>query len=78
LAETMVKLAELGWGQDDASFRQVFTSQFIPKGTPEQHRWFNELERVSSSPRNAARGRLIATGIAHAPLHPQAHADRGG
>ena len=55
LADTMVKLAELGWGQDDASFRQVFTSQFIPKGTPEQHRWFNELERVSTSPRNAAR-----------------------
>lgn len=55
LADTMVRLAELGWGQDDASFRQVFTSQFIPKGTPEQHRWFNELERISTSPRNAAR-----------------------
>ncbi|HWH84884.1 MAG TPA: alpha/beta fold hydrolase, partial [Burkholderiaceae bacterium] len=55
LADTMVKLAELGWGKDDASFRQFFTSQFIPEGTPEQHRWFNELERVSTSPRNAAR-----------------------
>jgi len=55
LADTMIKLAELGWGKDDASFRQIFTSQFIPKGTPEQHRWFNELERVSTSPRNAAR-----------------------
>ena len=55
LADTMIKLAELGWGKDDASFRQFFTSQFIPEGTPEQHRWFNELERVSTSPRNAAR-----------------------
>ena len=37
------------------SFRQFFTTQFMPDGTPEQHRWFNELERVSTSPRNAAR-----------------------
>lgn len=55
LADTNIKLAELGWGKNDASFRQFFTSQFIPDGSPEQHRWFNELERVSTSPRNAAR-----------------------
>jgi pimeloyl-ACP methyl ester carboxylesterase len=48
-------LAELGWGGDDPSFRQFFTSQFIPEGSAEQHRWFNELERVSASPQNAAR-----------------------
>jgi pimeloyl-ACP methyl ester carboxylesterase/DNA-binding CsgD family transcriptional regulator len=54
-AETMTKLAELGWGKADPSFRQFFTSQFIPGGTPEQHQWFNELERISTSPENAAR-----------------------
>ncbi|MBL8326569.1 MAG: alpha/beta fold hydrolase [Rubrivivax sp.] len=54
-AETMARLAELGWGKDDASFRQFFTSQFIPGGTAEQHRWFNEMERLSTSPENAAR-----------------------
>jgi pimeloyl-ACP methyl ester carboxylesterase len=54
-AETMARLAELGWGKDDPSFRQFFTSQFIPGGTPEQHRWFNEMERLSTSPQNAAR-----------------------
>jgi pimeloyl-ACP methyl ester carboxylesterase/DNA-binding CsgD family transcriptional regulator len=54
-AETMNKLAELGWGQDNPAFRQFFTTQFIPDGTPEQHRWFNELERISTSPKNAAR-----------------------
>ena len=52
---TMTKLAELGWGKADPSFRQFFTSQFIPGGTPEQHQWFNELERISTSPANAAR-----------------------
>ena len=54
-AETMIKLAELGWGKENDAFRQFFTTQFIPDGTPEQHRWFNELERVSTSPEIAAR-----------------------
>lgn len=54
-AETMARLAELGWGKADPSFRQFFTTQFIPGGTPEQHQWFNEMERLSTSPANAAR-----------------------
>jgi len=54
-AEMMCRLAELGWGRADPSFRQFFTTQFIPGGTQEQHAWFNELERVSTSPSNAAR-----------------------
>jgi pimeloyl-ACP methyl ester carboxylesterase/DNA-binding CsgD family transcriptional regulator len=53
--ETMTRLAELGWGKADPSFRQFFTSQFIPGGRPDQHQWFNELERISTSPANAAR-----------------------
>jgi pimeloyl-ACP methyl ester carboxylesterase len=47
-AEMMVKLAELGWGQQNPAFRQFFTSQFIPDGTAEQHQWFKELERITS------------------------------
>ena len=31
-AETMNKLAELGWGQENPAFRQFFTTQFIPGG----------------------------------------------
>lgn len=54
-AETMAKLAELGWGKPEPSFRQFFTSQFIPDGSARQHEWFNELERISTSPHNAAR-----------------------
>jgi DNA-binding CsgD family transcriptional regulator len=33
----------------------VFTNQFIPGGTPAQHQWWNELERLTASPENAAR-----------------------
>jgi pimeloyl-ACP methyl ester carboxylesterase/DNA-binding CsgD family transcriptional regulator len=54
-AEMMCRLAEIGWGKSDPSFRQFFTTQFIPGGSPEQHEWFNELERISTSPQNAAR-----------------------
>lgn len=52
-AETLVKLIRLGWGRDNPAFRQVFTSQFIPDGTREQHQWFNDLERISAPPDNA-------------------------
>jgi pimeloyl-ACP methyl ester carboxylesterase len=33
----------------------VFTSAFIPGGTPEQFRWMNELMRMTISPENAVR-----------------------
>jgi len=54
-AETMVKLAEIGWGKDDPAYRQFFTTQFIPDSTLEQQRWWNELQRSTISPANAAR-----------------------
>ncbi|SEK16572.1 MULTISPECIES: alpha/beta fold hydrolase [unclassified Variovorax] len=54
-AETLVNLIRVGWGRDSAAFRQVFTNQFIPGGTQEQHQWWNELERLTASPENAAR-----------------------
>lgn len=50
----MIGAWQLGWGRDNPAFRQVFTSQFIPDGTREQHQWFNELERQSATPENAA------------------------
>jgi pimeloyl-ACP methyl ester carboxylesterase/DNA-binding CsgD family transcriptional regulator len=54
-AETVVRLIRLGWGRDNPAFRQVFTHQFIPGGTQTQHAWWNELERLTATPENAAR-----------------------
>ena len=48
-------LTRLGWGKENAAFRQLFTSQFIPGGTKEQADWFNELQRVTISPDMAVR-----------------------
>jgi DNA-binding winged helix-turn-helix (wHTH) protein/pimeloyl-ACP methyl ester carboxylesterase len=53
--KALLKLVQVGWGQDNPAFRQVFTSLMIPGGTLEQAQWVNDLQRVSTSPENAAR-----------------------
>jgi pimeloyl-ACP methyl ester carboxylesterase/DNA-binding winged helix-turn-helix (wHTH) protein len=50
-----VELARVGWGGDDPSFRQVFTSQFMPDATRELWDELNELQRRTTSPANAVR-----------------------
>jgi pimeloyl-ACP methyl ester carboxylesterase/DNA-binding CsgD family transcriptional regulator len=55
LAEMVLKMIELGWGQSNPAFRQAFTARFIPGASLEQQHWFNELQRVSTSPANALR-----------------------
>jgi DNA-binding CsgD family transcriptional regulator len=47
--EAIITLADL-CGSGNAAFRDVFTSRFIPEGTDEQLRWFNDLCRKTTSP----------------------------
>ena len=54
-SDAMATLIREGWGQENPAFRQLFTSLFIPDATPEQVQWFNNLQRVTTSPDNAAR-----------------------
>ena len=51
----LLSLVRDGWGGDNPAFRQVFTSLFIPDAGTEHMRWFNELERLSTSPEMAAK-----------------------
>jgi len=53
--EAMMVLMRQGWGGDNAAFRQIFTTAFLPRGSSEQIAWFNELQRQTASPENAAR-----------------------
>ncbi|HWQ03546.1 MAG TPA: alpha/beta fold hydrolase, partial [Candidatus Nitrosotenuis sp.] len=55
LRTAMLQLVEQGWGKENPAFRQIWTSFYIPGGTPEQMQWFNELQRVTTSPQNAIR-----------------------
>ena len=48
-------LLRLGWGLMNPAFCKTFTCRFIPEATPEHEQWFDELQRVSTSPENAAR-----------------------
>ena len=50
----VVDLARVGWAKDNPAFRQIFTSRFIPEGTDEQVKWFNDLCRTTTSPAAAA------------------------
>ena len=52
--EAMATLARQGWDLDNPAFRQMFTSLFLPDGTPEEQAWFNEAQRLATSPENAA------------------------
>jgi pimeloyl-ACP methyl ester carboxylesterase/DNA-binding CsgD family transcriptional regulator len=50
-----IKLIEVGWGQDNPAYLQLFTNLLFPNATPEQARSFNDLQRMSCSPNQAAR-----------------------
>ncbi|HSP15315.1 MAG TPA: alpha/beta fold hydrolase [Thermoanaerobaculia bacterium] len=45
----VIEAIRVGWGKENPAFRQLFTSRFIPEGTPEQMAWFNELCRRTTS-----------------------------
>jgi pimeloyl-ACP methyl ester carboxylesterase/AraC-like DNA-binding protein len=61
--EALIALTETGWGADHPAYRQIFTHLYIPKGNPRQIEWFNELQRVSASPENAARIQRVLSKI---------------
>lgn len=52
LFEAIIALTDQ-WGSDNAAFREVFTSRFIPGGSDEQLRWFSDLCRKTTSPQLA-------------------------
>ncbi len=62
-ARMLINTLPLGWGRDNPAFRQFFAAQFLPEGTPEQHRWFTELQRITTSPEVAVALRTVAGDI---------------
>jgi pimeloyl-ACP methyl ester carboxylesterase/DNA-binding winged helix-turn-helix (wHTH) protein len=70
-ADALVTLMRQGWGKENPAFRHVFTSLFIPGASGEQARWFDELQRVTTSPDNAVRIREAMNNIDVSELLPQ-------
>ncbi len=67
----LITLVRLGWGTNNPAFRQLWTTCFMPDATSEQMDWFNELQRISASPDNAAKLLLEAGRINVVDLLPQ-------
>jgi pimeloyl-ACP methyl ester carboxylesterase len=64
-------LMKHGLGQDNPVFRQIFTSMFIPEGTAEHQRWFNDMRRKAASPANAHRTHELLGAVDIRYLPPQ-------
>ena len=77
----MVDLARVAWGKDNPTFRQVFTSRFIPGGSPEQLQWFNDLCLKTTSGEIVAdlleaRAAVDISGVARRGAHADARPAR--
>lgn len=55
LGEAHITLTRQGWGKNNPAYRQLFTSLFIPTAKQAQIDWFNDFQRITTSPENAAR-----------------------
>lgn len=68
-------LVRVGWGRADPTFRRIFSGSLIPGGTDVQMRWFDELQRQSTSGATAsrlmrARSRIDVSQLAGTVLAP--------
>ncbi len=52
--EAVITLVKHGWGKDSPIYRQIFSESFTPSATPEELDWFNDFQRQTVSPANAA------------------------
>jgi pimeloyl-ACP methyl ester carboxylesterase/DNA-binding winged helix-turn-helix (wHTH) protein len=64
----------LYWGRDNPASRLFFAARFVPEGTPEQMRWFSELQRVTTTPETAVRLRTTSAHIDVTDLAPRVRA----
>ncbi|GLC27813.1 transcriptional regulator [Roseisolibacter agri] len=69
-AELVMRQMPLGWGRDNPAFRLFFAARFLPEGTPEQLRWFSDLQRITTTPEIAVRLRSTASTIDVSELAP--------
>jgi pimeloyl-ACP methyl ester carboxylesterase/DNA-binding winged helix-turn-helix (wHTH) protein len=69
-AQMLTHQLPLGWGRDNPAFRLFFAARFLPEGTPEQMRWFSDLQRVTTKPEIAVRLRITGATLDVTHLAP--------
>jgi pimeloyl-ACP methyl ester carboxylesterase/DNA-binding winged helix-turn-helix (wHTH) protein len=70
-AAAFLALIRHGWGYPNSVFMQAFSSLYLPDATPEQVKWFADLQRVTVSPDNAIRIRKACNEIDIVDLLPK-------
>jgi DNA-binding winged helix-turn-helix (wHTH) protein/pimeloyl-ACP methyl ester carboxylesterase len=73
-ADMFLSMLRHGWGDEHSAFMRAFSSVYIPNGSPEQIRWFAELQRVTTSAENATRIRHACDNIDVVSLLPEVKA----
>ncbi|NVK57406.1 MAG: alpha/beta fold hydrolase [Alteromonadaceae bacterium] len=53
--EAVMTLTAAGWGQDNPAYRHIFSSTFMPDATLDELNWFDNFQRLTTSPKNAVR-----------------------
>ena len=66
-----LSLMQHGWGDEHSAFMRAFSSLYIPNGTPEQHKWFADLQHWTTTADNGARVRRACNDIDVAELLPR-------
>jgi DNA-binding winged helix-turn-helix (wHTH) protein/pimeloyl-ACP methyl ester carboxylesterase len=73
-AKAFLTMARGGWVEDRALFMRAFASFWLPTGSPEEIKWFMDLQQVSISPENALKPRVAVDDIDIVDLLPKVRA----
>lgn len=73
-ADLLLDVVRVGWGRENPAFRQVFSTLFLPDGSPEELRSLGDLQRRSVSPETAARIREVFYAVDVSRLAALVHA----
>jgi pimeloyl-ACP methyl ester carboxylesterase/DNA-binding winged helix-turn-helix (wHTH) protein len=74
MARAFLAILRHGWGDERSAFMKAFSSVFFPNGSPQQIKWLVDLQRITTSPENAARIRNACDDIDVVDLLPKVQA----
>ena len=70
-ADALVAAVRTGWDDANPAFRRLFSSQFLPGGTPEQMGWFDDLMRMTATADVAAGLRMARNMVDVSAIAPR-------
>ncbi|RIK97264.1 MAG: hypothetical protein DCC74_08125 [Proteobacteria bacterium] len=71
IAQAVLAMMRQGWGRAESAFMRAFASLYLPSGSPEQIRWFAEMQKRATSGEMAARLRTACDDIDVTALLPR-------